>query len=222
MSLIADMIRAGVDPEIVQKVSDALAEERARGAMEAALELAADRKSVGAVRQARYRERKASQNVTDRNDVTLVTACYAQKEKSPHTPQKENPPPSKENPPKGGQKKGSRLPADWQPEAADRGYAVSVLGRQKTDLEIAKFRDYWAAATGQNATKADWNATFRNWVRKAGEFAPRGSGPMFSHPPPASVQPSEIVPEFASEAEFDDWWVSRRKPGEPAHAERDV
>lgn len=29
-----------------------------------------------------------------------------------------------------------------------------------------RFRDYWIAKTGKDATKADWEATWRNWVRK--------------------------------------------------------
>lgn len=42
--------------------------------------------------------------------------------------------------------------------------------------ELAKFRDHWAAKTGQDATKADWMAAWRNWVRKAIEFR-RTAGP---------------------------------------------
>ncbi len=35
-------------------------------------------------------------------------------------------------------------------------------------LELARFRD-WAAAKA--ATFVDWNAAWRNWLRKAAEFA---------------------------------------------------
>lgn len=28
-----------------------------------------------------------------------------------------------------------------------------------------RFRDHWIAKTGQHATKADWQATWRNWCR---------------------------------------------------------
>jgi len=34
-------------------------------------------------------------------------------------------------------------------------------------LEAEKFADHWHAKTGQNATKADWQATWRNWCRNA-------------------------------------------------------
>lgn len=34
-------------------------------------------------------------------------------------------------------------------------------------LEAAKFADFWHAKTGKDATKADWQATWRNWCRNA-------------------------------------------------------
>ena len=33
--------------------------------------------------------------------------------------------------------------------------------------ELEVFRDYWCALGGQRATKIDWQATWRNWVRKS-------------------------------------------------------
>jgi len=45
------------------------------------------------------------------------------------------------------------------------------------EAEHRKFCDYWAAKAGSGATKVDWNATWRNWIRRAGEDAPvRASG----------------------------------------------
>lgn len=35
------------------------------------------------------------------------------------------------------------------------------------DNEAAIFRDYWVGKTGQGATKRDWLATWRNWLRRA-------------------------------------------------------
>jgi uncharacterized protein YdaU (DUF1376 family) len=59
------------------------------------------------------------------------------------------------------QARGSRLPADWQPKEHIE---------QKSELE--KFRDYWIAQPGQKGVKTDWDATWRNWVRRAGERVP--------------------------------------------------
>jgi len=32
-----------------------------------------------------------------------------------------------------------------------------------------QFRDYWLAKSGADACKADWEATWRNWVRRERE-----------------------------------------------------
>lgn len=43
--------------------------------------------------------------------------------------------------------------------------------------EYDRFRDYWTAKTGQSATKLDWLATWRNWLRdtKGGGSLPTGN-----------------------------------------------
>jgi len=38
------------------------------------------------------------------------------------------------------------------------------------DVELASFRDYWRSTT-KNPMKRDWNATYRNWIRRAGRNA---------------------------------------------------
>lgn len=35
------------------------------------------------------------------------------------------------------------------------------------DGEGAKFRDYWQARAGKEGVKLDWQATWRNWVRRS-------------------------------------------------------
>lgn len=52
------------------------------------------------------------------------------------------------------------------------------LTNGRATAELAKFRDFWTAKTGQDATKADWQATWRNWVRRAVE-----SGRAHAKPP---------------------------------------
>ena len=69
--LIADMIRGGVDPVLIQRTVDALIETARMSAIRV-MENSDDR-SPGAKRQAAYRERKASQNVTNRNKTSQVT-----------------------------------------------------------------------------------------------------------------------------------------------------
>lgn len=64
-------------------------------------------------------------------------------------------------------KRGTRLPDDWTltdeyREAAEqlRPDLIPVL-----DTVAGNFADYWHAKAGQGATKVDWLATWRNWLR---------------------------------------------------------
>ncbi|WP_428392506.1 hypothetical protein [Nocardia fluminea] len=69
--------------------------------------------------------------------------------------------------------KGNRLPEDWEPSGA----AVSKMRAEfpRTDFwqETAKFRDYWAGVPGAKGQKLDWDATWRNWIRRANESPTR-------------------------------------------------
>lgn len=69
--------------------------------------------------------------------------------------------------PSGASPKGTRIPSDWQltPELAQ--WATTERPGFPVMAEAAKFRDYWTAKTGKDATKTDWDATWRNWVRNA-------------------------------------------------------
>ena len=72
-------------------------------------------------------------------------------------------------PPKASAAKATRLPADW---VLPRAWGEWALSEQATwtATEVRKcadrFRDHWLAAGGQNARKVDWEATWRNWVRR--------------------------------------------------------
>lgn len=71
----------------------------------------------------------------------------------------------KETPNGVSKKKGCRLPPDWSPdEVFARREGLSTW---EVENEAAKFLDYWAAQPGQRGVKTDWDATWRNWVRKA-------------------------------------------------------
>lgn len=140
-------------------------------------------RSPAAVRQARYRENKKT--VTER-DVTRYVTEPSEKESSPHTPLKENPLP-KENPPKGGQKKGVRLPDDWQPSPDDRRYGQQ-LGFSTSEIDgMAEDLRLWAsAASGAVAVKRDWGSAFKGWMRRESRKRPASQIKVlpFSTPPP--------------------------------------
>ena len=67
---------------------------------------------------------------------------------------------------KGTATRGSRLPADWKPN--DDLVAWSKAERSDLDLRkvFAEFKDYWLSVAGSKGVKLDWDATWRNWVRK--------------------------------------------------------
>lgn len=72
--------------------------------------------------------------------------------------------------------RGTRLSPDWEPSGETWNEIVaefdsSDAAAQWMGRELAKFRDYWTAQPGQKGVKADWNATWRNWIRRASEYA---------------------------------------------------
>lgn len=64
-------------------------------------------------------------------------------------------------------KRASRLPDGWQPDevfAKSEGLSSGEIAR-----EAEKFRDYWRGQPGQRGVKLDWQATWKNWVRKVAD-----------------------------------------------------
>lgn len=63
--------------------------------------------------------------------------------------------------------RGTRLSPDWMLPSEWGHWALKLgMTREAILIEEEKFRDYWIAKTGSSATKADWQATWRNWIRK--------------------------------------------------------
>lgn len=83
---------------------------------------------------------------------------------------------------------GTRLPPDWEPSAEDLAFAR----REKPELDLAaeaeKFRDYWHGAAGAKGRKADWPATWRNWIRRAEAPRPGAGGAVPGSTAPAAPQ----------------------------------
>ena len=76
--------------------------------------------------------------------------------------------------------RGSRLAADWALPRSWGEWAVSEFTGWKPDevrTEAAKFRDYWCSKSGKDATKLDWEATWRNWCRTANQRRPQANQP---------------------------------------------
>lgn len=91
-------------------------------------------------------------------------------------------------------KRGSRLAPDWQPQPATVEKFRREFGVDATAI-VEEFVDYWLAAPGAKGVKLDWEATFRNWVRRAHE---RGQVPRYVAPKP---RPTRVRNPFTGELE---------------------
>ena len=77
-------------------------------------------------------------------------------------------------------KRASRLPDDWRPDKSfwDEALANNPGMTQEWFVSVAhKFKDYWIAKSGKDATKVNWLATWRNWVRREVENGKGGHSP---------------------------------------------
>lgn len=94
-------------------------------------------------------------------------------------------------------KKGTRLPADWQPNPDLIATATKLgLSAAQFDREVEKFCDYWASKPGSQGVKLDWDATARNWIRTAAE---RINPPPRNSPTPAQTPATGV-------------WIKRGSP----------
>jgi len=63
--------------------------------------------------------------------------------------------------------RGSRLPDGWFLPVTWGEWAITEgLVSDEIRSEADKFRDYWIGVSGAKGCKADWQATWRNWIRK--------------------------------------------------------
>jgi uncharacterized protein YdaU (DUF1376 family) len=62
-------------------------------------------------------------------------------------------------------RRGARLDPGWVPSEIDAAWARAKRPDLDIPETIERFRDYWTAKAGADATKLDWSATWRNWVR---------------------------------------------------------
>lgn len=94
-----------------------------------------------------------------------------------------------------GEAHGTRLPADWKPSHDLHQWTRTTFPQTTEDrvaTELETFHDYWASVPGQKGRKADWNATWRVWSKRA--FATAPIRPM-SQPPPSANGKSSTVAE---------------------------
>lgn len=69
------------------------------------------------------------------------------------------------------QRLGSRLPNNWILPADWRAWALQehpTWSPEHAGKVAEGFRDFWVSKPGKDGRKADWEATWRNWVRREG------------------------------------------------------
>lgn len=69
------------------------------------------------------------------------------------------------------EKRATRLPDDWRLPKGWGDWAMDnfYITRDQVVGEAQRFKDYWAGVPGAKATKKDWPATWRNWIRGSQE-----------------------------------------------------
>jgi len=69
--------------------------------------------------------------------------------------------------------RGTRLPPGWK---LPRAWGEWAMGQGVPEGRVRgmgeSFADYWRAVPGEKGRKCDWEATWRNWVRRENERAP--------------------------------------------------
>jgi hypothetical protein len=106
---------------------------------------------------------------------------------------------------------GTRLDLDWTLSDDLRQWTRTTFPQTTPDrlaAELETFRDYWASVAGQKGRKADWDATWRNWSRRAFATAPLRPN---AQPPPLRPQSDRDI----RMQQFKDAIAKRR---EAAHA----
>lgn len=137
-------------------------------------------------------------NIPPRNDVPATPEQYSghpgttfrqtvSKHKEPSV--EGGKPPAVDEGKKSSVMKGSRLPADWKlPKAWGEWALAEVPGWSADQIRKVgeKFGDYWLGKAGKDAVKADWLATWRNWVRREAE---RNNSATSRSPAPSTPDP---------------------------------
>lgn len=186
-TLIADLVRAGVDPDLIGRVANAIAEAYAASAVSANVGRFVDESADRRRQKDREYRRKKRAESADSLPTSAESADNAICALS-----------IKKDLKKDKRQRGSRLSADWVPSSEDREFAVAQgLPIGEVDREAGKFRDFWNAKPGAGGVKLDWPATWRNWIRRVCEQrgfapAPNGAAPSREYrPPPNSGLPTD-------------------------------
>lgn len=68
------------------------------------------------------------------------------------------------------EKKPHLLPEDWTPRAEDWDTMAEHFPWVDLKKQTHAFRDYWTSQPPSKAKKTDWDATWRNWIRRSSDY----------------------------------------------------
>lgn len=111
---------------------------------------------------------------TSLNEAAPLQEMKTKKEQE-ERPENDQPPvvPQGGQTPKAKSSRGQRLPENWMPDQA----VIQAMEKENPHVDLerehAKFTDHFNASSQASARKRDWNAAWRNWIRRAAERAPR-------------------------------------------------
>lgn len=176
--LVSRLVAQGID---VEEASEIVALAVAAGAATSAY-----RKSAGAIRQQRLRDKrkgvtKRYESVTTlRDDEALrsvtkrdesVTSDAASLSKSNKIDKK--------------RERGTQLSDGWRPSDAAWRSAADRVGEQRAEIELVKFRNH---AADKGRISKSWDAAYRNWIDRAIEYG--------GLPQPTSTATADFVPDW--------------------------
>ena len=118
---------------------------------------------VGGLKSAELRRSKSEANVKQNSSKTQA------KVKQNPTPDPTRPDPT--SPSKDGES-ASRIPQTFPITDSMISWAAEANLKINLETETAKFIDYWTAESGPKASKRDWVAAWRNWMRRAQDYRP--------------------------------------------------
>jgi uncharacterized protein YdaU (DUF1376 family) len=141
-----------------------------------------------------YRADKEIETLSKLQDIQRENASGPRKNKDLQKPPLRQPEPDTEEEKreaKASPKKtrGSRLSADWfLPVEWGQWAMAEGMGRDQIRAEADRFKDYWLARAGPESVKMDWQATWRNWIRKALENGNRNATSQGGKRPDAALE----------------------------------
>ncbi|GDY37251.1 hypothetical protein [Acidovorax sp. NB1] len=122
--------------------------------------------------------------------------------------------PAEPTAPEGKSRNGKRLPEDWKLPKKWGDWALqefTVLTDAEVRAQAATFADYWHAKAGKDARKLDWEAVWRNWIRR--HMEQRGRGASASRAPDPET-PTETYAQRAARQRMEEVapGVARKTP----------